>query len=84
MTGPRDMKPWEVRLYAAYRQNLHNIKPTTKQGRNIHRLERALIIWPLHAYMWVKRRRTQPPPIEPPTGGFLTPENSQEDTWPLT
>ena len=57
MTGPRDMKPWEVRLYTAFRQNLHNSKPTTKQGRNIHRLERALIVWPAHLYArWVQRK----------------------------
>ena len=64
--------------------NLHRHNTRPLKDRNMHKLERALIIWPLHAYMWVKRRRTQPPPIEPPTGGFLTPENSQEDTWPLT
>ena len=68
---------------AFYRQNLHRTT-TVKEYRQMHKLERALIIWPLHAYMWVKRRRTQPPPIEPPTGGFLTPKNSQEDSWPLT
>lgn len=70
-------------LYRAYRQNLHR-NTIVKEYRQMHKLERALIIWPLHAYMWVKRRRTQPPPIEPPRGGFLTPKNSQEDSWPLT
>ena len=57
--------------------NLHRHNTRPLKDRNMHKLERALIIWPLHAYMWVKRRRTQPPPIEPPTGGFLTTKNSQ-------
>ena len=65
-------------LYRLYRQNLRR-NTTVKEYRQIHRIERAFIIWPLHAYMWVKRRRAQPPPIEPPAGGFLMPENSQED-----
>ena len=65
-------------LYRIYRQNLRR-NTTVKEYRQMHKLERALIIWPLHVYMWVKRRRTQPPPIEPPTGGFLMPENSQEE-----
>lgn len=76
-----DLPPF---LYRTYRQNLHRTTTKTRKDRELHKLERALIIWPLHAYMWVKRRRTQPPPIEPPTGGFLTPENNQEDSWPLT
>ena len=60
--------------------NLHRHNTRPLKDRNMHKLERALIIWPLHAYMWVKRRRTQPPPIEPPTGGFLMPEsNGKED-----
>ena len=57
-------------LYRLYRQNLRR-NTTVKEYRQMHKLERALIIWPLHVYMWVKRRRTQPPPIEPPTGGFF-------------
>lgn len=57
MTGPRDMKPWEIRVYRRYRNNLHTIKPTTKQGRNIHRLELALIVWPAHLYArWVQHK----------------------------
>lgn len=59
MTGPRDMKPWEVRLYTAYRQNLHNIKPTTKQGRNIHRLERAFFSLPAQLYVYWHHYRAQ-------------------------
>ena len=62
--------------------NLHRHNTRPLKDRDMHKLERALIIWPLHAYMWVKRRRAQPPPIEPPTVGFLMPEN--EDSWPLT
>ena len=58
--------------------NLHRHNTRPLKDRNMHKIERALIIWPLHAYMWVKRRRTQPPPIEPPTGGFLTPENKKD------
>ena len=68
------MRPWERYWFNLHR---HNTRPL--KDRNVHKLERAFIIWPLHAYMWVKRRRTQQPPIEPPTGGFLTPKNNQEE-----
>ena len=44
-------------LYRLYRQNLRR-NTIVKEYRQMHKLERALIIWPLHAYMWVKRRRT--------------------------
>ena len=69
-----DLPPF---LYRTYRQNLRR-NTIVKEYRQMHKLERALIIWPLHAYMWVKRRRTQPPPIEPPTGGVLMPENKED------
>ena len=60
--------------------NLHRHNTRPLKDRNMHKLERALIIWPLHAYMWVKRRRTPQPTIQPPTGGFLMPEsNGKED-----
>ena len=49
-----DLPPF---LYRTYRQNLHRAT-AAKEYRQMHKLERALIIWPLHAYMWVKRRRT--------------------------
>ena len=55
----------------------HNTKPL--KDRQIHRIERALIIWPLHAYMWAKRRRTPQQSTQPPTGGFLMHENKKED-----
>ena len=64
--------------------NLHRHNTRPLKDRDMHKLERALIIWPLHAYMWVKRRRQPQPAIQPPTGGFLMQENSQEDSWPLT
>lgn len=75
VTGPRDMKPWEVRLYTVYRQNLHNIKPTTKQGRNIHRLERALIVWPAWAFAYLKGRR-RAASNEAPKGAFFIPKSN--------
>src|SRR5699024_10767067 len=65
-------------LYRIYRQNLRR-NTTVKEYRQMHKLERALIIWPLHVYMWVKRRRTQPPPIEPPKGGFLMPKTRRNN-----
>ena len=65
-------------LYRIYRQNLHRTT-TVKEYRQMHKLERALIIWPLHAYMWVKRRRT-PQTITAPKGAFFMPENDREDT----
>ena len=64
-------------LYRIYRQNLRR-NTTVKEYRQMHKLERALIIWPLHVYMWVKRRK-QPQTIAPATAGFLMPENSQEE-----
>lgn len=60
--------------------NLHRHNTRPLKDRNMHKLERALIIWPLHAYMWVKRRRQPQPATQPPTGGFFMPENNQENT----
>ena len=74
-----DLPPF---LYRTYRQNLHRVT-TAKEYRQMHKLERALIIWPLHAYMWVKRRRTPQQTIKAPEGAFFNTQN-QEDTWPLT
>ena len=70
-----DLPPF---LYRTYRQNLHRTT-TVKEYRQMHKLERALIIWPLHAYMWVKRRK-QPQTITAPKGAFFMPENEGEDT----
>ena len=63
--------------------NLHRHNTRPLKDRDMHKIERALIIWPLHAYMWVKRRR-QPQTITAPKGAFFMGENSQEDSWPLT
>lgn len=72
-------------LYRIYRQNLHRVTTKTRKERKLHKLERALYFWPMWAYIRIKGRRLKPEQtIEPPTGGFLTPKNSQEDTWPLT
>ena len=68
------MRPWERYWFNLHR---HNTRP--RKDRQLHHIERALLIWPLHAYMWVKRRRPPRPATEPPAGGFLMPENSQED-----
>lgn len=59
--------------------NLHRHNTRPLKDRNMHKIERALIIWPLHAYMWVKRRR-QPQAITAPKGAFFMGENSQENT----
>ena len=53
--------------------NLHRHNTRPLKDRDMHKLERALIIWPLHAYMWVKRR-TQPQTITAPKGAFLIPK----------
>ena len=70
-----DLPPF---LYRTYRQNLHRTKTKTRKDRELHKLERALIIWPLHAYMWVKRRRTPQQTIKAPEGVFFNAQN-QED-----
>lgn len=45
-------------LYLRYRANLRNIKPTTKQGREIHQLERIFYFWPMYAYIrWTQHKR---------------------------
>ena len=67
------MTPWMRWWFNLHR---HNTRPL--KDRDMHKLERALIIWPLHAYMWVKRRRTPPPPIEPPKGGFFVSKTMEE------
>ena len=58
--------------------NLHRHNTRPLKDRNMHKIERALIIWPLHAYMWVKRRRT-PQTITAPKGAFFMGENNQGD-----
>ena len=58
--------------------NLHRHNTRPLKDRDMHKLERALIIWPLHAYMWVKRRRTPQPAIKTPEGVFFNAQN-QED-----
>ena len=57
--------------------NLHRHNTRPLKDRNMHKLERALIIWPLHAYMWVKRRRT-PQTIKAPEGAFFNAQNQEE------
>ena len=59
--------------------NLHRHNTRPLKDRDMHKLERALIIWPLHAYMWVKRRR-QPQTITAPKGAFFMGKNESEDT----
>ena len=59
--------------------NLHRHNTRPLKDRDMHKIERALIIWPLHAYMWVKRRRTPQQTIEPATAGFLMPENNGKE-----
>ena len=70
-----DLPPF---LYRTYRQNLRR-NTIVKEYRQMHKLERALIIWPLHAYMWVKRRRT-PQTITAPKGAFFMGKNESENT----
>ena len=77
-----DLPPF---LYRTYRQNLHRTTTKTRKDRELHKLERALYFWPMWWYIRFKGRRLKPEQtIEPPTGGFLMPENNQEDSWPLT
>ena len=76
-----DLPPF---LYRTYRQNLHRTT-TVKEYRRMHKLERIMYFWPMFWYVRARGRRLKPEQtIEPPTGGFLMPENNQEDTWPLT
>ena len=58
--------------------NLHRHNTRPLKDRNMHKLERALIIWPLHAYMWVKRRRTPAQTIKAPEGAFFNAQNQEE------
>ena len=67
-------------LYRTYRQNLHRTT-IVKEYRQMHKLERALYFWPMFWYVRFKGRRLKPEQtIEPPTGGFLMPENKKADT----
>ena len=59
--------------------NLHRHNTRPLKDRNMHKLERALIIWPLHAYMWVKRRRTPAQTIKAPTGAFFNTQNQEDE-----
>ena len=61
--------------------NLHRHNTRPLKDRNMHKIERALYFWPMWAYVRVKGRRLKPEQtIEPPTGGFLVPENKKADT----
>lgn len=64
--------------------NLHRHNTRPLKDRNMHKIERALIIWPLHAYMWVKRRRTPTQTIKAPEGAFFSTQNQEERPWLLT
>ena len=67
-------------LYRLYRQNLRR-NTIVKEYRQMHKLERALYFWPMFWYVRFKGRRLKPEQtIGPPTGGFLTPKNNQENT----
>ena len=56
----------------------HNTRPL--KDRNMHKIERALYFWPMWAWVYMRGRRLKPEQtIEPPAGGFLMPENSQEE-----
>lgn len=59
--------------------NLHRHNTRPLKDRNMHKLERALIIWPLHAYMWVKRRRTPAQTIKAPEGVFFNAQNQEDN-----
>ena len=58
--------------------NLHRHNTRPLKDRDMHKIERALIIWPLHAYMWVKRRRTPAQTIKAPEGAFFNAQNQEE------
>ena len=58
--------------------NLHRHNTRPLKDRNMHKLERALIIWPLHAYMWVKRRRTPQQTIKAPEGAFFNAQKRED------
>lgn len=69
-------------LYSQYRANLHRgyakdkHKPTTRKGRELHRLERWFYMWPLHACIrWAQHRSKYPAnttqTIETPEGVFF-------------
>ena len=66
-------------LYRIYRQNLRR-NTTVKEYRQMHKLERIAYFWPMWVWVYMRGRRLKPEQtIEPPTGGFLIPENSQEE-----
>ena len=68
------MRPFERFWFNLHR---HNTRPL--KDRNMHKLERIAYFWPMFWYVRLKGRRLKPEQtIEPPTGGFLIPENSQE------
>ena len=72
-----DLPPF---LYRTYRQNLHRTTTKTRKDRELHKLERAFFALPAKAYVrWQHvRHKLKPKPTQPPTGGFLMPENNQE------
>ena len=71
-----DLPPF---LYRTYRQNLRR-NTIVKEYRQMHKLERIAYFWPMWVWVYMRGRRLKPEQtIEPPAGGFLTPENSQEE-----
>ena len=61
--------------------NLHRHNTRLRKDRNMHKLERMLFALPAKAYVrWQHaKNRLRAKQTEPPTGGFLTPGNSQEE-----
>ena len=61
--------------------NLHRHNTRPLKDRDMHKIERVFFALPAKAYVrWHHvKHRLRVKQAEPPTGGFLTPENSQEE-----
>lgn len=63
------MRPWERYWFNLLRGNTR-----IRKDRQLHKIERALLIWPAHVFARWRQRKT-----EAPSGAFFMPE--KEDEW---
>ena len=59
-----------MRPFERFWFNLHRNNTRLRKDRQLHHIERALLIWPLHAWIWAKRRRKPAQPSNPSAEGF--------------
>ena len=67
-----------MRPFERFWFNLHRHNTRLRKDRQIHKIERALLIWPAHVFARWKQRRT---PDNPSTEGFFNAQTRGDHEW---